>query len=96
MSDHGNGKDKGVSRRDFIKCGAILGGGLLAARLGWTEDFIRRAEAGMLTPEEEYELAKAENILNTTCLQCNTGCGIKVKLFRKGNEAVAVVKEETT
>ncbi|HEY5996445.1 MAG TPA: molybdopterin-dependent oxidoreductase [Candidatus Deferrimicrobiaceae bacterium] len=90
MSDHGNGKDKGVSRRDFIKCTAILGGGLLAARLGWTEDFIRRAEAGMLTPEEEYELAKAENILNTSCLQCNTGCGIKVKLFRKGNEAVAV------
>ncbi len=44
----------------------------------------------MLTPEEEYELIRAENTLYTECLQCNTGCGIKVKLFRKNGSAIAL------
>ena len=82
--------DKGLNRRDFIKCTAVLGGALLASQMEWTSDLMRRAEAGMLTPGEEYELIKAENTLYTVCLQCNTGCGIKVKLFRKGNSAVAL------
>jgi len=77
--------DKGLNRRDFIKCTAVLGGALLASQVEWTSDLMRRAEAGTLTPEEEYELIKAENTLYTVCLQCNTGCGIKVKLFRKGD-----------
>ena len=51
---------------------------------------MKRAEAGTLTPEEEYELIRAENTLYTVCLQCNTGCGIKVKLFRKNGSAVAL------
>jgi len=83
-------KQKGLTRRDFVKCSAVLGGALLASQLEWTSDLMRRAEAGTLTPEEEYELVKAENTLYTVCLQCNTGCGIKVKLFRKGNSAVAL------
>jgi len=81
---------KGITRRDFVKCSAVLGGALLASQLEWTSDLMRRAEAGTLTPEEEYELVKAENTLYSVCLQCNTGCGIKVKLFRKGNSAVAL------
>ncbi len=80
----------GLSRREFIKCTAMLGSGLLASQMEWTSDLMRRAEAGLLTPEEEYELIKAENILYTVCLQCNTGCGIKVKLFRKNGKAVAL------
>jgi anaerobic selenocysteine-containing dehydrogenase len=56
----------------------------------WAADLMRRAEADMLTPEEQYELMKAENILYTVCLQCNTGCGIKVKFFRKNGKSVAV------
>jgi anaerobic selenocysteine-containing dehydrogenase len=78
-----------VGRRGFIKCSAVLGGTLLASQMSWVGDLIRRAEAGLLTPEEEYELIKADNTLYTVCLQCNTGCGIKVKLFRKGGSAVA-------
>ena len=35
-------------------------------------------------------LIRAENTLYTVCLQCNTGCGIKVKLFRKNGSAVAL------
>lgn len=72
-----------------MKCSAIVGGGILASQ-GWAGDLLRRAEAGMLTPEEEYELIKAENTLYTACLQCNTGCGIKVKFFRKNGDAVAL------
>jgi tetrathionate reductase subunit A len=89
----GNGENrssKALSRRDFIKCSGLLGGALLASQMEWTTDLMRRAEAGLLTPEEEYELVKAENILHTVCLQCNTGCGIKVKLFRKNGQAVAL------
>ena len=63
---------------------------LLASQMEWATDLMRRAEAGLLTPEEEYELIKAENTLYTVCLQCNTGCGIKVKLFRKNGSAVAL------
>jgi tetrathionate reductase subunit A len=83
-------KEKGLSRRDFMKCSAVLGGAVLASEMAWAQDFIRRAEAGLLTKEEEYELMKAENILYTSCLQCNTGCGIKVKLFRKNGNAFAL------
>jgi anaerobic selenocysteine-containing dehydrogenase len=43
-----------------------------------------------LTPEEQYELIRAENTLYTACLQCNTGCGIKVKFFRNGDKAIAL------
>src|SRR4030066_2215764 len=88
MEDRKNGN--GISRRNFMKCSAVLGGALLASQMEWATDLMRRAEAGTLTAEEEYELIKAENILYTVCLQCNTGCGIKVKLFRKGDSAVAL------
>ena len=80
----------GLHRRDFLKCSAVLGVSLLASQMGWVTDLMRRAEAGQLTPEEEYELINADNTLYTVCLQCNTGCGIKVKLFRKNNSAVAL------
>ncbi len=81
---------KGLSRRDFMKCSAVLGGTLLASQVQWAEDLMRRAEAGQLTPDEAYELVKAENTLYTVCLNCNTGCGIKVKFFRSGDKAVAL------
>jgi len=80
-----------ITRRDFVKCSAVLGGVILASEMDWAYDLIRRAEAGLLTPEEIYELKKAENILYTSCLQCNTGCGIKVKLYRKNGNAYALV-----
>ncbi|MGQ9637409.1 MAG: molybdopterin-dependent oxidoreductase [Thermodesulfobacteriota bacterium] len=80
----------GFNRRDFMKCAAFLGGSLIASQLEWTQDLMRRAEAGLLTPEEEYELIRPENILYSVCLQCNTGCGIKVKLFRKNGITLAL------
>lgn len=83
-----NGKE--LSRRDFLKCSAMLGGVFLTSQLEWSTDLMKRAEAGLLTPEEEYELIRAENTLYTECLQCNTGCGIKVKLFRKNGSVIAL------
>lgn len=78
-----------ASRRDFIKTSALLGGSVLFAdRIRWAHDLIERAEAGELLTGEEYELAKAENILYTVCLQCNTGCGIKTKVL--GGVAVKI------
>ena len=88
MEDRNNGN--GISRRNFMKCSAVLGGALLTTQLEWATDLMKRAEAGVLTPEEEYELIRAENTLYTVCLQCNTGCGIKVKLFRKNGSAIAL------
>jgi tetrathionate reductase subunit A len=74
-------KKSHCSRRDFLKgSGALLGGALLASQLEWATGLLARAEAGTLGTGEAYELAKARNILYTACLQCNTGCSIKVKL----------------
>ncbi len=70
------------TRRDFIKSSAFLGGSaVLLSQFDWAQNLFAKAHAGTLTPAEEYDLAKAENILSTVCLQCNTGCGIKVKIL---------------
>ncbi len=90
MAKGSDRKEKGMSRRGFVRCSAILGGTLLASQMNWARELIQREEAGSLSPEEEYELIRAENILYSACLQCNTGCGIKVKLYRKGDAALAV------
>ena len=75
-------KDNGVSRRDFIKTSALVGcGALVASQLDFARGLIARVEAGELTQFEAYELMKAENTLYTVCLNCNTGCGIKVKVL---------------
>ncbi|WP_029733977.1 molybdopterin-dependent oxidoreductase [Deferrisoma camini] len=74
--------EKGVSRRGFLKCGAFLGGSaILASKLGWAVDLVRRAEAGQLKPGEELELARAENVLYSVCLQCHTACTIQGRIL---------------
>jgi len=79
--------NKEVSRRDFLKTSALIGcGALVGSQLDFAQGLIARVEAGELTHAEAYELLKAENTLYTVCLQCNTGCGIKVKIL----EGVAV------
>ena len=71
----------GTSRREFLKRSALFGCGALAAsQLDLARALIARAEAGELTPAELYQLNKLENTLYTVCLDCNTGCGIKVKV----------------
>ncbi|MCS4542470.1 MAG: molybdopterin-dependent oxidoreductase, partial [Euryarchaeota archaeon] len=65
-----------LTRRDFIKLSAFAAGSIVAAN-----SLVTRAQAQQLTPEEVYELSKPENILYSSCLQCNTGCPIKVKIL---------------
>jgi len=75
-------KEPTLTRRTFIGGAAALGGGaFLLSQFHWALDLVQRAEAGTLTSEEYAELRKAENILHTVCLQCNTGCGIRVRLL---------------
>ena len=69
-----------MDRRSFLARGALLGGGaaLAAATPG------HAAEDGAVLrskrPDAPYDLSDPENTLNTVCLQCNTGCGIKCKI----------------
>ncbi len=78
-----NGTPNGnLTRRDFIKTGALLGGtAALAAQTPWFIRFGRPSgDPRYLKPTEEYALAKPENIIYSVCQQCNTQCGIKVKI----------------
>ena len=77
-----NNTTTGVSRRDFLKTSALAGcGALVATHFDFARDLIARVEAGELTQTQAYELLKAENTLYSSCLNCNTGCGIKVKIL---------------
>ena len=69
----------GLSRRAFLgRSGALLGGSLLARAMN-----AEAAEGRILVsnrPDAPYDFAKPENCLYSVCLNCNTGCGIKVKV----------------
>ena len=54
---------------------------MVASQLDFARDLIRRVEAGEISQFEAYQLMQAENTLYTVCLNCNTGCGIKVKVL---------------
>ncbi len=72
----------GLSRRDFIKFSAIAGGAT-AAFLGGLPGFSQLAQIRAQSDNGRYDytLLNPENQLYSVCLQCNTGCGIKVKLL---------------
>jgi len=71
---------EGLSRRGFLgRSGALLGSALIARATGEAQ----AAEGRILLsnrPDAPYDFARPENCLYTVCLNCNTGCGIKVKL----------------
>ncbi|HLB48173.1 MAG TPA: molybdopterin-dependent oxidoreductase [Anaerolineales bacterium] len=66
----------GITRRDFLKLSAVAGGGAFLGALPNVQRVFAQSENG-----GAYELAKITNQINTVCLQCNTVCGIKVKLL---------------
>jgi tetrathionate reductase subunit A len=71
-----------TSRRDLLKSTAFLGGcALLSGRIERVLRSVQIAE-GAEGAAPPYDLSLPENVLRTVCLQCNTGCGIKVKLLR--------------
>jgi len=78
MTNDSNRPDS--SRRSFLRSSAFLGGS--AAALGaapFAGSLIGEAEAAT-TGTPEYGLGKAENFVHSVCLNCNTGCGVKIKL----------------
>jgi tetrathionate reductase subunit A len=67
----------GLSRRDFLKMAAVsAGAGAVLGTLPAFDKLLAAAEGA-----SAYTLAEVENQIRTVCLQCNTGCGIKVKLL---------------
>jgi len=71
-----NENKKGLSRRDFFKTSALLGGsGLLASTVAQGKTI-----ADPSIPIDQYHLNEAENIIYSVCLQCHTDCPIKVKI----------------
>ncbi len=71
---------KGLSRRDFLKSTAFVGGtGILATQ---ASIFGKAGEAYAEGEESNsvYELVNAENVLYSSCLQCTVSCSIKVKV----------------
>lgn len=70
-----------VDRRSFLKCSALLGGSLAAAGI-----LSRFAEASAKSDWSSLDVGDAyvhhlpENQIYSVCQQCNTNCGIKVKL----------------
>lgn len=68
-----------LSRRDFLKISAITGGA--AALLGNIPQARRAIRQALAAGEGNFYESKAENQIYSVCLQCNTGCGIKVKLL---------------
>lgn len=74
-----------LSRRTFVKTGALVGGGVAAATQMPT---VMQALGGTVSAQSDapdvvgsYALSDPNNILYTSCLQCNAGCPIKVKLI---------------
>jgi tetrathionate reductase subunit A len=79
MSDqkkNSNSEIPQITRRDFLKFSAIAGG--TTAILGGLPKFNKAMAT--ISGSSDYALAEATNQINTICLQCNTGCAIKVKL----------------
>jgi tetrathionate reductase subunit A len=74
-----------ITRRDFIKTSAVVGGSLALASSVDTA-FRRMADmshslGGTAAAAVEYPLNKPENIIYSVCLQCHTACTIKGKLL---------------
>lgn len=67
-----------MTRNKFLKTTAFLGGSALI--MGSLEKAHADVEKALADAAgKEYILSKPENMISTVCLQCNTGCGIKVK-----------------
>lgn len=68
----------GLSRREFLKLSAAAGGGAFLGSLPFVQQTLAAA-----APEQAlaYPLADPSQQIYSICQQCNTQCGIKVKLI---------------
>ena len=70
-------KEKFLTRRNFIKTTALLGG---TAFFTSNLPFAKKANAKNLNSDFVYPYAESENILYSACLQCTVACSIKAKI----------------
>ena len=70
--------DGGVNRRDFMKTSALLGGSLLLA--GASVPVIAQGQGASKDAGGVFIHHLPENQIYSACQQCNTNCGMKVKL----------------
>lgn len=67
-----------LTRRDFLKTSAFLGGtALFASQIEWVLNGAPAADAASAV---KYPLASPESVIYGVCLQCNTQCTIKGKI----------------
>jgi len=76
-----------ISRRDLVK-GATAAGALAAFGLGYGPVLARTFGGTAGRPTDPDIVVGPEGYLYSSCLQCNTGCGIKVKVVN--GEAVKI------
>lgn len=71
-----------VSRRGFLAGGALLGTWMIPAVRATAAGGDNGGAAIMNSgrPDVAYELAIADHHIMSSCLQCNTGCGIRAKI----------------
>ncbi|RMF47199.1 MAG: twin-arginine translocation signal domain-containing protein, partial [Anaerolineae bacterium] len=67
----------GLSRRDFLKMSAVVGG--TAAFVGSLPQ-VKKAMAAQ-TAQSSYPLANPENVLYSICLNCHNACTIKAHIL---------------
>lgn len=67
-------------RREFLIKGAMLGGGLMFEALARTHGAEAVVDMAAARPGTRCDLNDPENTLYSACMNCNTGCGIKVKI----------------
>ena len=71
-----------ITRRDFVKCSAVLGGAtLLCSQFSQAFAYLEGQESRLEAGQYAYELAEAENIIYSVCLQCHQACPIKGKIL---------------
>jgi tetrathionate reductase subunit A len=72
-SNQNHDREPAPARREMLRAGALLGGACLAAL---SKAAAQPGGAARATPKP----VEASDFIYTTCLQCNTGCEIKVRI----------------
>ena len=68
-------KNQGVTRRQFLKTSALLGGTAILSQTACALDKLQN------TPSAHYPLNDPDHVIYSVCLQCHTDCPIKVKIL---------------
>lgn len=80
MTEHKSEHNNMLSRRNFIKVSSCAVGATVAF-LNDMPAACAAIQEALAKGDNSFFEAMAENQIYTVCLQCNTGCGIKVKIL---------------